>query len=32
MHLQAVNGSLKTALDTIAGVVAGRARSRVKLH
>lgn len=32
MHLQAVHGSLKTALDTVAELVAGRTRSRVKLH
>ena len=32
MHLQAVNGNFKTGLDTIAEVVAGRTKSRVKLH
>jgi NADH dehydrogenase len=32
MHLQVVHGSFKTGLDTIAEVVAGRTKPRVKLH
>jgi NADH dehydrogenase len=32
MHLQAVHGSFKTGLDTVAAVLAGRTRPRVKLH
>ena len=32
MHLKAVHGPLKTALDTIAGILARRTRPRVKLH
>jgi len=32
MHLQAVHGSVKTGLDTIAGFVSSRTKPRVKLH
>ena len=32
MHLKAVHGTLKTALDTVAAVLARRTRPRVKLH
>lgn len=32
MHLRAVHGSFKTALDTVAGLLAQRTKPRVKLH
>jgi NADH dehydrogenase len=32
MHLKAVQGSVKTVLDTVAGLLVRRTRPRVKLH